>query len=109
MKNNLTANILKLAVLFSITLAIFVIHRSQAANGAVFAQCANHAVFEQCIASADQQISACGSNDFTCLCLRAGEKLRCYEQCPNDNSIQNERSVQTATVLAYCAVSAQQQ
>ncbi|PYH46148.1 GPI anchored serine-threonine rich protein [Aspergillus saccharolyticus JOP 1030-1] len=47
------------------------------------AQCAK-SILDACLKQLQPQMSACGQNDWSCLCTQSQNVLTCYSNCPSD-------------------------
>ncbi|OJI97638.1 hypothetical protein ASPVEDRAFT_302118 [Aspergillus versicolor CBS 583.65] len=55
-------------------------------------------ILDACVESIQEQVDACGPNEWDCLCEQTNNMLTCYNNCPNDGSrtgIQQQR-------ISYC-------
>ncbi|OZJ07004.1 hypothetical protein BZG36_00204 [Bifiguratus adelaidae] len=64
--------------------------------------CANIAVYNLCTSTGNNQLNACGATDYGCKCAAQKVILGCYDDCPDDETIQSQRPVQAAQVQIYC-------
>ncbi|KAF2490912.1 hypothetical protein BU16DRAFT_530501 [Lophium mytilinum] len=59
-------------------------------------------IVDACVSGIQPQITACGGNDWICLCQQYTNLLTCYNNCPNDPK---GATVQTQ-VTSYCQAAA---